>query len=302
MGWQQLKFRVRPASSPEAIDRLEDELLQRGSLSISYLDAEDQPVFQTEPGATILWDNCHLISLFEESTSLQPVCAWLKQQPEIIAASLVQENLADQDWERSWMDSFNAMQYGPRLWICPSWQKPPDPSAVNIMLDPGLAFGSGTHATTSLCLQWLEQHIDPNSEDIMVVDYGCGSGVLAIGAVLLGAKEVHAVDNDPQAITATRDNMSRNHLRENDIQCWLPEEFPNLQADVLVANILAEPLKQLAPLFAKSVKPGGALVLSGLLTEQADEISAAYTKWFAMDAPAHQQEWVRLNGVRNATP
>ena len=217
MAWQQLRVQVRS----EQIEPLEQLLLDYGGLSISYLDAEDQPVFQKEPGSTPLWDIVDLVCLFEEKTNLDGLLFLLQQHPAIEdKRSLTLEALEDQAWERSWMSDFKAMQFGERLWVCPSWQEPPEPNAVNIMLDPGLAFGSGSHATTSMCLQWLEKNIH---DDSTVIDYGCGSGILAIAAALLGAAQVIAVDNDPQAITATIENAKRNNIRKGVIETYLPE-------------------------------------------------------------------------------
>jgi ribosomal protein L11 methyltransferase len=198
------------------------------------------------------------------------------------------------------MTDFKAMQFGEKLWICPSWQSPPDSDAVNIMLDPGLAFGSGSHATTSLCLQWLDQQ-DLSESD--VIDYGCGSGILAIAAALLGAKSVTAVDNDPQAITATEDNSQRNELDPSRVLAYLPDDFQGsneTRADILIANILAEPLLQLAPRFAELLKVDGKIVLSGLLESQAEEIVLHYESWFDMDKPCIKDDWVRLSGRRRS--
>jgi ribosomal protein L11 methyltransferase len=292
MPWQQLKVQIHTTD----LELLEQQLLDQGALSISYLDAEDQPVFQTEPGSTPLWDSTVLICLFDESTSLEQTIQWLNNHPSTVSNTRVErEILADKEWERSWMDNFSAMQFGNRLWICPSWQTPPDPNAVNIMLDPGLAFGTGTHATTSLCLSWLDQTEVTGKR---VIDYGCGSGVLAIAAALLDAAEVHAVDNDPQALEATTDNTQRNGLSADDILCYLPDQLPAMQADILLANILAEPLRQLAPLFSQLVKPGGTVVLSGLLADQAESLLSLYRNWFDMELPVVESEWVRLTGSR----
>jgi ribosomal protein L11 methyltransferase len=183
--------------------------------------------------------------------------------------------------------------------VCPSWQEPPEPNAVNIMLDPGLAFGSGSHATTSMCLQWLEKNI---RDDSTVIDYGCGSGILAIAAALLGAARVIAVDNDPQAITATIENAKRNNIPEGVIETYLPNQLPNdpaaLLSGILVANILAEPLMQLAEDLSHLVKPQGQIALSGLLVEQADGLLQHYGSWFEMDEAVVSGEWARLSGTR----
>ena len=195
------------------------------------------------------------------------------------------------------MDNFAPKQFGKRLWICPSWQSPPDPEAVNILLDPGLAFGTGSHATTALCLRWLEQ---ANLRDKTVIDYGCGSGILAIAAALLGADKIHAVDNDPQAIAATIDNSLRNDLPLDKITAYLPDALPELQADFLLANILAEPLHELADQFATLLKPEGKIVLSGILEEQTESLLARFERWFSLDKPATEDGWVRLSGYRRA--
>ena len=296
MAWQQLRVRVRS----DQIEPLEQLILDYGGLSISYLDAEDQPVFQKEPGSTQLWDLVDMSCLFEKEINLDKLLLLLQQHPAIEdKESLTLKTLEDQVWERSWMSDFKAMQFGERLWVCPSWQKPPEPNAVNIMLDPGLAFGSGSHATTSMCLQWLEKNI---RDDIKVIDYGCGSGILAIAAALLGATQVIAVDNDPQAITATIENAKRNNIPEGVIETYLPDQLPDdpaaLLSDILVANILAEPLMQLAEDLSHLVKPQGQIALSGLLAEQADGLLEHYGFWFKMDKAVMSEEWARLSGTR----
>ncbi|MFT4862759.1 MAG: ribosomal protein L11 methyltransferase [Pseudohongiellaceae bacterium] len=292
MAWQQLQLRTSAAHS----ESLEQLLLEFGAVAISFVDAEDQPLFQIEPGSTVIWDATILVALFELDHDLSQCLAILSLHPAIDnAADLKIEILQDQDWERAWMDEFHAMQYGPALWICPSWQTPPDPQAINIMLDPGLAFGSGTHATTALCLEWLSA-LDINNKT--VVDYGSGSGVLAIGAALLGADRVIAVDNDPQAITATLDNSQRNHIDCATLTAHLPQDTPQIRADVLIANILAGPLLTLAPTFLGLLKPSGSIVLSGILEEQISMILKVYEPLFDMQPPQIKDGWVRLSGTK----
>jgi ribosomal protein L11 methyltransferase len=292
MAWQQLQLRTSAAHS----EPLEQLLLQFGAVSISFVDAEDQPLFQIEPGSTVIWDATVLIALFSAEHDLSLCLTILSQNPAIDnRADLQIEILEDQDWERAWMDEFHAMQYGPTLWICPSWQTPPDPQAINIMLDPGLAFGSGTHATTALCLEWLSA---TNLNNKTVIDYGSGSGVLAIGAALLGAERVIAVDNDPQAITATLDNSQRNHINTETLSAHLPPDTPQTQADILIANILAGPLLTLAPTLERLVKPSGSIVLSGILEQQIDMILEVYEPLFDLQAPQIKDGWVRLAGIK----
>lgn len=298
MPWQLLRLQFSPATTDE-VDELEQLLLDAGAQSVTLADAQDQPLFQIEPGATPLWDSVSLSGMFAADTDLAPVQARLQQRLAITADELEITRLEDQDWEKTWMDRFQPMRFGERLWICPSWLSPPDPAAVTIMLDPGMAFGTGTHPTTALCLEWLEQH---NLDGKVIVDFGCGSGVLAIAAALLGAAQVLAVDNDPQAITATEANRRANDLDAALLQCFLPAQFPpadsSLPADVLVANILAGPLAQLAPRFAALVKPGGALVLSGILPEQAEPLREVYRPWFNMETAVTRDQWTRLAGSR----
>ncbi|MDU6435567.1 MAG: 50S ribosomal protein L11 methyltransferase, partial [Pantoea sp.] len=205
------------------------------------------------------------------------------------------EQIEDKDWEREWMDNFHPMRFGERLWICPSWRDVPDPDAVNVMLDPGLAFGTGTHPTTSLCLSWLDG-LDLAGKT--VIDFGCGSGILAIAALKLGAAQAIGIDIDPQAIQASRDNAERNGVADR-LSLYLPHQQPeNLQADVVVANILAGPLRELAPLISVLPKTGGHLGLSGVLASQADGVCEAYADRFTLDPVAEKEEWCRITGVR----
>ena len=207
------------------------------------------------------------------------------------------EQLEDKDWEREWMDNFHPIKFGKRLWVCPSWRDIPDPTAVNVMLDPGLAFGTGTHPTTALCMQWLDQHIESEQT---VVDFGCGSGILGIAALKLGAKRVVGIDIDPQAIEASTANAARNNV-SGQIELYLPKDQPQLQADVVVANILAGPLADLSQIISGYVKPGGLLALSGILQSQAQSVIAAYQHEFSFDPIAKQDEWVRLSARKNAS-
>lgn len=292
MEWQQLKVRL----SPPAVDSCEDIVFALGALSVSYLDAEDQPVFQIEIGSTPLWDEIFLCALFNLNTNMQGVIDALKQSA---SAEYIQQfsitAIQDQDWKSVWIADFKPMRFGRRLWICPSWTKPPVPTAVNILLDPGLAFGTGTHATTALCLEWLDQ---AELGKRRVIDYGCGSGVLAIAAVLLGASDVRAVDNDPQAITASETNRDHNHIPPAKLPCFLPDDMPREKADVIIANILAAPLHELAELFASLLPQGGEVVLSGLIENQVDDLMHRYSSWFDMESPVLRDGWARLTGRR----
>jgi ribosomal protein L11 methyltransferase len=228
---------------------------------------------------------------------MQPVLALLKKSPLLTDNFAYKiELLEDKDWEREWMDNFHPMKFGERLWVCPSWKPVPDENAVNVMLDPGLAFGTGTHPTTALCLAWLDSQ---NLQDKIVIDFGCGSGILAIAALKLGAKRVIGIDIDPQAITASRDNAQRNNVSEQ-LELYLPADLPTgVVADVLVANILAGPLRELSTNIEAVVKENGLLALSGILQQQADELVEVYSQWFKMDKPEIKDEWARLSGIKS---
>jgi len=291
MPWLQ----VRLAITPEQASFYEDALLDVGAVSVTFMDAEDQPIFEPDLGTTPLWSHTHLLALFEGDADGEQVLAHLRLLTGDPLPEHQVERIEDQDWERSWMDNFQPMRFGRRLWIVPSWHAAPEPDAVNLLLDPGLAFGTGTHPTTALCLQWLDGQA---LEGCSVLDFGCGSGILAIAALLLGAERAVGTDIDPQALEASRDNASRNGIDPARFPLYLPQDLPDEQADVVVANILAGPLVQLAPQITARVKHGGRLALSGILAEQADEVRAAYAEAFELDPTAEQDGWVRISGVR----
>ena len=292
--WQELKIRV---SSANALP-LEEKLFAAGAVSVTYLGPKNLSIFVQETNQTPLWETIYIVSLFSQSTNLAPLISNLTQDSTVINPNDLKVKLvADQDWERKWMIDFEPIQFSDRLWICPSWISPPHPSAVNIILDPGLAFGSGTHPTTSLCLEWLDNNLKPNQ---IMVDYGCGSGVLAIAAALLGASKVYAVDNDPQAITATSNNMQKNSITNEIIQACQPKALPKIEADYLIANILAEPLIELSKKFSRLIKPKGQIALSGILEEQVEEIMVHYKPWFELEEPRKEEGWMLITGARKA--
>ncbi|OLU12971.1 ribosomal protein L11 methyltransferase [Pseudomonas sp. PA1(2017)] len=292
MPWLQLRLAITPEQAPT----YEDALLDVGAVSVTFMDAEDQPIFEPDLGTTPLWSHTHLLALFEADTDADALVAHLQLLTDGALPEHQIERIEDQDWERSWMDGFAPMRFGQRLWIVPSWHEAPQPDAVNLLLDPGLAFGTGTHPTTSLCLQWLDAQ---PLEGCSVLDFGCGSGILAIAALLLGAPRAAGTDIDPQALEASRDNAQRNGIADERFPVYLPADLPQEPADVVVANILAGPLVSLAPQITSLVKPGGRLALSGILAEQADEVRAAYAADFDLDPTAVQDGWVRISGVRH---
>lgn len=289
MAWVQFIFN----STPDAAEALSDALSEAGAAAVTFQDSADQPIYEPPIGETPLWSATQVIALFDATTSETDMRASVTP---FLAGELPpfkMEAVEDKDWERAWMDNFQPMCFGDQLWIVPSWHQPPQPDAVNILLDPGLAFGTGTHPTTALCLRWLDK---ADIKGKTVIDYGCGSGILGIAAALLGAARVIAVDTDPQALEATLDNAKRNNV---SIETYLPNACPQLQCDLLLANILAGPLMQLAPLFADLTHDGSNIVLSGILDSQADDVSAAYQPNFSMQKARQFDEWMRLSGVRH---
>jgi ribosomal protein L11 methyltransferase len=302
MSWVQLQL----CTDPDSAKALEALMEEAGALSVTMVDAADQPLFEPGPGETPLWNDILLTGLFMEGTDSKTVIAQLQEnfQNETLP-SISTVILKDKNWHRAWMDEFKPTLFGERLWICPSWTEVPDPQAVNIMLDPGLAFGTGTHPTTSLCLKWLDGQDIKNQT---IIDYGCGSGILGIGALLLGATLVYGVDNDPQALIATKDNCEKNSISLNKFPTYLPETFAREitarhihQADGVLANILAGPLVELAEYLSALVKPNGWLLLSGILEEQADSIVERYQPWFDNLTPVSEDGWVRIEGIRKET-
>lgn len=299
MGWIQLQL----STTPEQAEELETLFEQNGSLAVSMQDAADQPLFEPARGETPLWNLMLMTALYPADINPEELLARLKQsyQPGSLPAIDI-KLLQDEDWERSWMSSFKPIRCGGRLWICPSWESVPDPTAVTLILDPGLAFGTGTHPTTALCLEWLDaQDLTAST----LIDYGCGSGILAIAALLLGADRVYAVDNDPQALLASADNAAKNRIDPSRMPLFLPPDFlaqiksgDISSVDIVAANILAGPLISLAPYLSALVKPGGHILLSGILTGQADEVLKAYGDSFEFDPLVQREGWVRISGRR----
>lgn len=312
--WSQLTLTAKA----QQVEQLEAAFLAAGAIAVTLRDAADQPVLEPAPGETPLWPDLKVTGLFALDTDLDAVQSQLLHQlgADIVADSN-RETLAEQDWERAWLEHYHPMRFGERLWVCPSAVNPPEPDAINLLLDPGLAFGTGTHPTTALCLGWLDRHDITNKT---VIDYGCGSGILAIAAAKLGAQQVWAVDIDPQALIASRSNAELNQV---DARLWLglPEQLPTQllaqqtaptsvpnedcqshQVDIVVANILAGPIISLAPILTNMLRNGGDLVLAGLTTEQASQVQQAYATDFLFQANVEQDNWTLLHGVKRANP
>ena len=280
------------------VELLEDWFFAQGALAVSLEDNADEPLLEPGPGETPVWQNVKVTALFAGDVDLEPIRAEI---PDTLLAKNSRSDittLRDRAWERVWMDDFSPIQMGPRLWICPSWSEPPDASAINVYLDPGLAFGTGTHATTAMCLAALDGAVRGGER---VVDYGCGSGILAIAALRLGASSALGVDNDPQALTASRDNAQRNQIEASSLDILFPES-PGIDAwvgnsDLVVANILAGPLLTLADELIGLMTPGAKLLLTGILTEQAPELIERYAR-VNLRVSDTRDGWVLMSGQR----
>lgn len=290
MAWIQIRLN----STNERAEAISDFLEELGSVSVTFMDSQDTPIFEPLPGETRLWGNTDVIALFDAETDMNPILTAL-QESQLLEQGFAYkiEQIEDKDWEREWMDNFHPMKFGKRLWICPTWREIPEPDAVNVMLDPGLAFGTGTHPTTALCLEWLDSL---DLEGKTVIDFGCGSGILAIAALKLGAKSAVGIDIDPQAILASRNNAEANGVADR-LQLFLSDDKPvDLKADVVVANILAGPLKELYPVISQLPKAQGDLGLSGILATQAQSVCDAYAQTFELDPVVEREEWCRITG------
>lgn len=280
-------------------ESLSEFLLELGALSVDVHDASagtvgERPIFgEPDEPPPSLWAHNRITALFPIDAPVEEIL-----QQAVKAASLTKipayqiANLADNDWVRLTQSQFEPIRISQRLWIVPTWHTPSDPSAINIVLDPGLAFGTGSHPTTQLCLRWLDDNLQQGEN---ILDYGCGSGILAIAAIKLGASSAVGVDLDTQAIQASRDNATANQVTA---RFYLPDEAPQFQADIVIANILTNPLKLLAPLLASSVRQGGQIALSGILSEQAEEVNEIYSQWFDLKPPIVEDGWVCISGVK----
>ncbi len=294
MPYQQITIAV----NDHLAERLADALMEHGALSAAIEDAyagtENEQAIFGEPGmpAEQIWQQSKVIALFGEHDEAAAIVKAAAQESGLKDLSYDSETLEDQDWVRLTQSQFDPIQISERLWITPSWHKAPAGNAVNLQLDPGLAFGTGSHPTTRLCLKWLDTQLKGGES---VLDYGCGSGILTIAALKLGAGSAVGVDIDEQAIRASNDNAA-----QNDVQAhfYLPDGLPQGQFDVVVANILANPLRMLGEMLATRTKQGGRIVLSGLLAEQSEELGEIYSQWFDIEPAETEEGWARLSGVK----
>jgi|SRR5579862_796200 len=268
-----------------------------GASAVSFVDARDDPVFEPAPGEILLWGATRVQCLFPASDDVVALQCAVAVSLGVDVGAIEVRAVPERVWEREWLKHFHALRFGRRLWVCPHHERVDEPGAAVVMLDPGLAFGTGTHPSTALCLEWLDAHPAEHSETARVIDYGCGSGILALAAVKLGAREAHCFDIDPQALIASADNAAANGIASrvhiHDSAGTLP-----VGAEVLLANILAGPLCVLAPRFASLVRPGGALVLAGLMSHEASEVTEAYAPCFHVVGFGERDGWVCLAGRR----
>jgi ribosomal protein L11 methyltransferase len=290
MPWLKVQIRSR-ATETQNIEQLFEDL---GAISVTLEDAQQQSLYEPKPDETPLWEKVEISALFESSITMEEL---RKRCLEILGKELTQQlvfsTLEDQQWERVWLDHFRPMRFGKRLWICPSHYEVNEPDSCVVYLDPGLAFGTGTHNTTALCLNWLDSAI---LDGKTVIDFGCGSGILAIAALKLGARTVIATDHDEQAIMATRENSRRNQLGDQLMAISSSHKI-DTQADLLIANIVVNVLIEMQETISSLVAPGGTLVLSGILRSQVAGVIAAYSKKFVFSEPTYSEEWVLLQGT-----
>jgi ribosomal protein L11 methyltransferase len=294
MPWLQIKI----PTSPEHSETLEDALLIAGCQAVTLLDTADKPVFEPIRGTTPLWEHTTVQGLFEHDVNVKELTETMLQviqSNDLNTGTVTTEILEDKDWEREWMDNFKPIQCGERLWIVPSWLEAPEKNTVNLKLDPGLAFGTGTHPTTFLCLNWLDNNLQPKSK---VLDFGCGSGILGLAALLLGAKHMDGIDIDPQAITATRNNAETNDIATELYSVTVDSEELDEQYDVVIANILASTLDDLSDTIIDKVAPGGSLILSGILTHQAEFVIDSYKNSISFVPKTEKDGWVCLSGTK----
>ncbi len=292
MTYLQLTVNIREDQFPI----LDDLLSRSGALSVSAEDAQDQPILEPKPGETPLWQQLCLTALFPVNKNQAKVINRLRPHlsPDQLA-HLYWTELPEQAWERAWLQYYQPIQFGERLWAGSTEHQPPCPMQAALFLDPGLAFGTGSHPTTFLCLEWLSEQ---TLEDTTLIDYGCGSGILMLAALKLGAQSALGVDLDPQALIATAENAERNHIHDR-FCLYLPDAFPiDSRADIVMANILANPLMELATFLTSLAKPEAKLVLSGLLSEQAEQVKSAYSSQIQWLEQRQKDNWICLVGQK----
>lgn len=291
MAWQQLTIATTRALAP-TVESLIENL---GALSVTLTDSADQPIYEPPLNSTPLWQHVSVTGLFDEHHDLSQAKAYFNQQlDDQNTWSLSIQRLEDQVWERVWLENFQPIKFGENFWVCSTEHNIDEPNATLLRLDPGLAFGTGTHPTTALCLDWLANH---TLENAGIIDFGCGSGILAIASLLLGATSATCIDIDPQALTATKNNAEQNHVLDK-VHVYGTEQYPKSPQDIVIANILAEPLISLSDTISALVKPNGHLLLSGILSEQAEHVISTYLDKFIFSPSVVKDNWVCLHAVK----
>ena len=291
MPWLQLKINT----SPELAPAIEKACTAEGALAVTLEDNADQPIFEPALGETPLWQNTRVTALYDAEIETGKKLADIEKNLRLSLLDAHWHILEDKDWEREWIQHFKPIECAPNLWICPSWLEPPRPDAINLLLDPGLAFGTGTHPTTFLCMAWLAKQ---NIKNKRVVDYGCGSGILGVASLLLGASSVCGIDIDHQALLATQENTKRNNLDISRFPVFFPDKCPREKADIVVANILAGPLVELADTLTGLLNKDGLLCLSGVLKSQYTLVEARYQKEFDIVEVEEKDEWICISGIK----
>ena len=291
MDWQQISFEVQKSE----VDLISEVLAGLGSLSITFKDAQDNDIYEPPVGTMPLWEKVTVAALFSSEMSKDYVEKTILEICDINISDAT--SLKDKVWEKECQKDFPAMQFGKKLWVCPSWDIKPELStgAIVIEMDPGLAFGTGTHQTTSLCLEYLDENPPVNLD---VIDFGCGTGILAIAAAKLKAKSVLAIDNDPQAVIASHENANKNHCDEVINTIHSMDQDYSSRCDLLIANILANPIIELEPLFSEFLKSNGTILLSGIIKDQVKEVVSCYSQNFTDIKLANKDEWYRISATR----
>lgn len=286
MNWMQLEL----LTHKDKVDALSDILTNAGAVAITMEPASSQRVYELDPSHKPMWDEVKLLVLFTADVVPQQIQHQFEKQIDFSTASW--KIIVEDDWINKWQEYAKPMLFGDKLWICPSWCEIPDPTANNIILDPEMAFGTGSHATTGLCLDWVANNITPGTT---VIDYGCGSGILGIAAARMGATRVYGVDIDPIALEVSDKNAANNNVPQTLFTSHLPDQLPDIKADIVIANILALPLISLATTLAQLLKPHGDIILSGILQEQTEMVIAGYSPWFEDFNVVNQDGWVRIS-------
>lgn len=285
MKWLQLQL----TAHKDNVEAWSDALTEVGAVAITMEKSSDQRVFELSPDHKPLWDQINLLALFSDDTN--PLVITKQLAPEIDLASATWKTIVEEDWINKWHEYAKPMSFANDLWVCPSWCEIPNPAANNIILDPEMAFGTGSHATTALCLDWVSRNVVPGTS---VVDYGCGSGILGIAAAKLGAAPIYAVDIDPIALDVSNSNALKNNVSTSIFSTYLPQQLPALKVDLVIANILAHPLMELAKTLSELLKNNGQIILSGILAEQAELVINKYAQWFENFDTTSQDGWVRI--------